>query len=180
MTRDEVINEYFEWLTNMVVKNKPKSKRLSFNKLLTFLHATNFRHIILMDENRAEDGKDLRYRYARETGWPDVPDCLDGPCSVLEMMIALSIRCEEWIMDNTEYGNRTGQWFWDMITSLGLGSMTDERFDKILVSDVIERFLDREYQPNGKGGLFTIKNCNDDLRDIEIWVQLCWYLDNII
>lgn len=180
MTRDEVINEYFEWLSNMVVKNKPKSKRLSFNKLLIFLHATEFRYIILMDENRAEDGKDLRYRYSRESGWPDVPDCLDGPCSVLEMMIALSIRCEEWIMDNTEYGNRTGQWFWDMITSLGLGSMTDERFDKILVSDIIERFLDREYQPNGKGGLFTIKNCDDDLRDIEIWVQLCWYLDNII
>ena len=179
MTRDEVINEYFDWLSGMV--SKPKiSKRLSYRKLLVFLHATEFRYTIDMDENRAEDGKDLRYRYARESGWPDVPDCLEGPCSVLEMMIALAIRCEEWIMDNTEYGNRTDQWFWSMVTSLGLGSMNDERFDKVCASDVIERFLDREYKPNGKGGLFTINDCEDDLRDIEIWIQLCWYLDKFV
>lgn len=179
MTRDEVINEYFEWLSSMVSKNK-LPKRFSYEKLLAFLHATEFRYSLLMDENRAEDGKDLRYRYARESGWPDVPDCLEGPCSVLEMMIALAIRCEEGIMDNTEYGNRIDQWFWGMVTSLGLGSMNDERFNKILAGDIIERFLDREYQPNGKGGLFTIKDCDDDLRDIEIWIQLCWYLDKIV
>lgn len=179
MTRDEVINEYFDWLSGIV--SKPKvSKRLSYRKLLVFLHNTEFRYTIDMDENRAEDGKDLRYRYARESGWPDVPDCLEGPCSVLEMMIALAIRCEEWIMDNTEYGNRTDQWFWGMVTSLGLGSMNDERFDKVCVGDIIERFLDREYKPNGKGGLFTINDCEDDLRDIEIWIQLCWYLDKFV
>ena len=83
-------------------------------------------------------------------------------------------------MDNTEYGNRTDQWFWSMVTSLGLGSMNDERFDKVCASDVIERFLDREYKPNGKGGLFTINDCEDDLRDIEIWIQLCWYLDKFV
>lgn len=43
------------------------------------------------------------------------------PCSVLEMIIALAIRLEEHIMDDPDIGNRTGQWFWDMIVSLGLG-----------------------------------------------------------
>ena len=53
-------------------------------------------------------------------------------------------------------------------------------FDKQYVTKVIGRFLNREYEPNGKGGLFIINNCNDDLRDVEIWYQLCWYLDSII
>ncbi len=105
-------------------------------------------------------------------------DC--RPCSVLEMMIALAIRLEEHIMDDPEVGNRTGQWFWNMIVNLGLGSMNDSRFNKLYVQNIIHKFLEREYQPNGKGGLFTIEDCRYDLREIEIWYQACWYLDNII
>ena len=82
-------------------------------------------------------------------------------------------------MDDPDLGDRTSQWFWRMIVSLGLGSMVDERFDISMVHDVVERFLNREYEPNGKGGLFTIRHCEYDLRDVEIWYQLCWYLDSI-
>ena len=66
-----------------------------------------------------------------------------------------------------------------MIASLGLNGMSDNHYDEKYVNDVINRFLDREYEPNGKGGLFTIRNCEHDLRDVEIWYQLCWYLDTI-
>lgn len=93
------------------------------------------------------------------------------PCSVLEMIIALAIRLEEHIMDDPDIGNRTGQWFWDMIVSLGLGSMDDSKFDKAHAIDVIRRFLDRDYGRDGKGGLFTIEHCRYDMRDIEIWYQ---------
>jgi hypothetical protein len=96
------------------------------------------------------------------------------------MMVALALACEEDIMDNTSYGNRTGQWFWGMIVNLGLGSMTDGRYDERRVDEIIDRFLDRDYEPNGEGGLFTIRHCDRDLRDVEIWHQLCWYLDSII
>lgn len=51
-------------------------------------------------------------------------------------------------------------------------------FDKKIVNIVIEKFLDREYEPNGQGGLFVIRNCRKDLREVPIWQQLCWYLDN--
>ena len=80
--------------------------------------------MIPMDGNRAEDGIDLRYRFGHEQHYSDamVASFLDDrPCSVLEMMIALSIRCEEHIMDDPDVGNRTGQWFWSMIASLGSG-----------------------------------------------------------
>ena len=94
------------------------------------------------------------------------------------MMLALSIQCEE-IMDDTAYGDRTRQWFWGMVTNLGLGAMEDNHYDKKYVSRVLERFLDRDYEADGRGGLFRIKNCADDLRDIEIWVQMLWYLDSV-
>ena len=107
-------------------------------------------------------------------------DILYGPCSVLEMMLGLAIRCEEDYMDNPVKGNRTGQWFWGMVVNLGLGAMDDSKFDKVFVEDAVRRFLNREYEPDGTGGLFKIRNCDRDLRYVEIWWQLCWYLDSIV
>lgn len=150
---------------------------------MTYLHETPFRYSIPMDCNRAEDGIDLRYRFAITQGYEDhvdeIIDILDGPCSLLEMMIALALRCEETIMDDPNIGDRTGQWFWGMIINMGLGSMYDVRFDERLVRDVVDKFLNREYEPNGEGGLFTIHSCDFDMRDMEIWHQLCYYLDSI-
>ena len=168
-----VNNDYFEWLFNLV-------HGIHYRRLLIELHSIEFRYSIRMDENRADDGVRLRYRYAMQKGCEEYVDQLNGPCSVLEMMVALAIRCEEDIMDDPSYGDRTGQWFWHMIVNLGLGSMTDDRFDKRYVRERIDIFLDREYEPNGKGGLVTIKNCKHDLRTVEIWYQLNLYLDSIV
>lgn len=182
MTRDSIINEYFEWLLDLVYKYRRLSS-VSFVKLLMRLHEIEFRYTIPMDENRAESGRSLRYRFAITNGYEDsyrtVLEYLDGPCSVLEMMVALAVHCEEDIMDDTRYGNRTEQWFWGMIVNLGLGGMVDTKFDRRVVDEHIEVFLNREYEPDGRGGLFTIKNCDRDLRTVEIWCQLSWYLNSI-
>lgn len=181
--RNNIIDDYYYWLTDLVVRDKRSNPR-KYDDLLSFLHEVEFIFTIPLDDNRAFDGMDLRYRYARDRGplheVDYVMDILDGPCSVLEMMVALSLRCEENIMDDTHYGNRTGQWFWKMITSLGLGAMDDTRFNQAECAYIIERFLNREYEPNGRGGLFTIYGCDRDLRDVEIWRQMCWYLDSIV
>lgn len=180
MRQSEIISEYFEWLSNLVCEGR-YTRSISFRKLLMRLHNIEFRYSIPRDKNRSDDGMDLRYRFAWLIGYEDSPDIvleeLSGPCSVLEMMIALSIRCEENIMDDPAKGNRTAQWFWNMVTNLGLGAMTDDRYDRIIVDRQIGRFLNREYDPDGKGGLFRIRNCDQDLRTVEIWRQLCWYLD---
>lgn len=168
---------YFEWLYELACGER-FSKEISYRRLLRYLYETEFIFYIPRDVNRAEDGKDLRNRYQREYG-RSTP-CDNEPCSVLEMILALSIRCEETIMDDPGMGNRTGQWFWEMIRNLGLSSMYDSRFDKRYVKDAVTRFLEREYEPNGKGGLFYVKNADCDLRTIEIWYQLCRYLDNFI
>lgn len=181
--KNNIINEYFDWILNMVCKNR-YDRDISYRKLLSYLHNTEFRWTIPEDENRASDGINLRWRFACDSGREDIFDeideCLKGPCSILEMMVALAIRCEETIMDDPKIGNRTSQWFWGMVTNLGLGSMTDDQFDKRYIDSVITKFLNRDYEPNGKGGLFTVRGCYQDLRDFGIWYQLCWYLDNIV
>ena len=170
--------EYFEWVYGLVCNNR-YSEGYSYRELLSYLHHVEFTYTIRKDSDRAEDGIDLRYRFAYDTGCGCADGYLEGPCSVLEMIVALAIRCEEQIMDDPRYGNRTAQWFWKMIRNLGLNGMTDERFDDRYAEDVIARFLNREYEPDGRGGLFTVKNCDYDLRYVEIWVIMLWYLDTI-
>ena len=177
MNIDRIKDDYFAWLIKLMCENR-YSNKISYIKLLTHLHKKPFRYSIPRDENRAEDGRDLRYKFACTYDYVEAADeYIRGPSSVLEMMIALAIRCEE-TMDNTRIGDRTRQWFWNMVANLGLGAMNDDKYDKRYVEDVLERFLDREYEPDGTGGLFTIRDCDCDLRDVEIWHQLCWYLDN--
>ena len=182
MTRDIVSNEYFEWLFSLICGGEYNNRR-SFMKLLHHLHETEFTYLLPNDQNRAEDGMTLRYRFIVTQGHEDAYDyimyALEGPCTVFEMMVALALRCEEDVMDDPKLGNRAGQWFWGMIGNLGLGSMLDERYDRSHIDFVIERFLNRRYEPNGKGGLFTIRDFSGDLSEVEIWYQLCWYLDSI-
>ena len=175
---DRINNEYFEYLCELI-DAKRFSKRVSYRKLLMHLHDIEFTWSVPYDDNRADDGIQLRRRFALMRNDMTLTDYILGPCSVLEMMVALAVRCET-IMDDTSYGDRTGQWFWGMLVNLGLGSMIDARFDEEFVEYVIVRFLDREYEPDGRGGLFTIYHCDRDLRDVEIWHQLCWYLDSIV
>lgn len=180
---DTIINEYFEWLYDLMCVDS-YSEGVSFRKLMMRLHETEFRYSIYRDQNRAEDGIDLRYRFALTHEYKYLPEMVmdilgDDYCTVLEMMAALALRCEETIMDDPSIGNRTKQWFWNMIVSLGLGSMTNDKFDVKYVDYVLARFLDHEYEPNGRGGLFTIRHCDEDMRDIEIWDQLNIYINEI-
>lgn len=174
----DILNKrYFDWMYELVCDGK----RWSYRKLLSYLHDREFVYCIDLDGNRAEDGIDLRYRFAFECGYDDslIDAQLDGPCSVLEMMIALAIRCEEHIMDDPDIGDRTMQWFWKMVDNLGLGDMRDSNFDEPYAYLVVDRFLRREYKEDGKGGLFTVKSCTYDLRTVEIWYQMCWYLNDV-
>ena len=177
--KDKIENDYFEWIYDLMCGRR-YAKDISYRKLLSHLHSVEFTYTIQRDSNRAADGIELRYRFSLVKNHKDWYLYLDGPCSVLEMMVALAIRCEEGIMDDPSVGDRTGQWFWGMITSLGLGSMLDERYDRRYVDYIIQRFLNREYKPNGEGGLFTIRNTKRDMRTVEIWYQLNEYINTIV
>lgn len=178
MRNDESIRiSYFEWMYELMCDGR-FADTISYRQLFTFLHNTEFVYFVPHDENRADDGISLRYHFCVMRGCEKLERYLDGPCSVLEMMVALAIR-EEHIMSDPDRGDRTAQWFWSMIASLGLSGMTDYNFDEEFVSESIARFLNREYSPDGKGGLFTVKRWNRDARTAEIWHQLLAYLNTL-
>lgn len=181
MTQEYIFNEYFNWMCTLVCSRR--SLRQNYRKLLEYLNSREFTYIIDLDGNRAADGIELRYRFGREHRYsePMIATYLDDrPCSVLEMLVALSIRCEEHIMDDPEMGDRTGYWFWNMMENLELKTMTDTRFDILYVDEVIDRFLNREYGRNGEGGLVTVHSPRPDLRTTDIWYQMMWYLDEVL
>lgn len=180
MTRDRLNNAYFDWMYRLAF---PGQNDISYRRLLAYLNNATFYPVIPMDENRAQDGIDLRYRFGHERHYADAEiACLidSKPCSVLEMMVALAIRIEETIMANSELGDRTHVWFFEMIESLGCADMTDEKFDRRRVNDIIVNLLDRNYSRDGRGGLFTIPHSPRDLRTAEIWYQANWYLNSIV
>lgn len=169
---DNIANEYFDWMCELVcdINDPLYSQHIS---LLNALHEREFTYILDMDYNRAMDGMDLRYRFAYEKNYDYriVAKYLDiGPCSILEMMLAVAFHCEN-TMEDPELGNRLSYWFWEMVKSLGL------YYSLSNIDEKLNRFLNREYFSNGEGGLFTIENCKYDLRTIEIWKQMCWYLN---
>ena len=181
MTEPELNEEYFEWMFRLVCEECHRG--FSYQRLLRYLNNIDFQYFLPMDGNRAEDGIDLRYRFGYEKKYAGsiIATRLDNrPCSVLEMLIALAFRCEEHIMDDPDFGNRMDQWFWSMIDSLGLSTMTDTQFDAVYTNSVIFKFMDRNYKRNGKGGLFTVEGRKEDMRSIDIWSQMNWYLDSIL
>lgn len=173
----EFIDQYFNWLCHFI------GGCGRYEKLYRQMHDTAFVYLIAMDSNRAEDGISLRTRYEFEMGMPSgsfISAYGNRPCSIFEMMVALSIRCENDIMSDDFYNDRTYYWFEKMVKNLGLADMTDSNYDYDKVSFILDRFLYRQYAPNGEGGLFIINKPGIDVRSMEIWIQMNWYLNDYI
>lgn len=172
----DIKEQYFNWICGLI-----RADTKNHYRLLRHLDEIDFRYRIDMDGNREADGINLRYRFGYDAKIPQgiIAAYLDNrPCSVLEMMAALALRCEEAIMSDPMYGNRVPEWFWEMTKSLGVYKLDDIHYNQTTVDRIIGIFLDREYFRNGKGGLFTLNSPEGrDMRSVEIWCQLCWYLD---
>lgn len=174
--RTELERRYFDWLCSVI----EDEDRLNYRKLLTYLYERSFVYILPMDGNRSEDGIDLRYSgfgYFSGTEQYEIARYLDRrDCSMLEMMVALAVRAEN-IVGDSELGDRKSLWFWSMVDSLGLSGMNDDQYDEIKVIFAIDCLINRDYKANGKGGLFTVNDPPHDMRGVEIWKQMCWFLN---
>lgn len=176
--KENIGNVYRDYLVSQVCDKLHPYHLYSY--LLNELHSTEFYYSVDLDGNRYEDGIGLRYSFGRENNIPEavIATCLDvTPCSVLEMMVALALRCENEIMCDPDKGPRVGVWFWGMIKNLELDHMPNSNCKVSYVRERIHILLERKYKRNGEGGLFTIANCPHDLRNTEIWYQAMWYLN---
>ena len=175
MTRDEIKSKYYDWICKRVSSRK-KEQRYSF--LLSLLNSIDFRYAFAMDGNRETDGFDLRYRFGYDAEIPTfvISSYLDtDPCTMLEMLAALAINCEDHIMYDYEMGDRTDIWFWDMISNLGLSRFDNEHFDEYRVREIIDIFQNHEYCKDGTGGLFITNDPLYDMRRKDIWTQANHY-----
>ena len=149
-------------------------------KLLEKLHLTPFVWNLEFDESRAIDGVNLRDRFIYEKNIHYSDICkLEGACSILEMLVALSIRCEEEIMADSMIGDRTYLWFWSMLENMDISEIDDSSFEKHIafIDSSIDIMQYRKYDYDGShGALFVVKSPKEDLRKTDIWYQMMWWL----
>lgn len=157
-------HKYFEWLCHFVYDDRFDTR---YDKLLELLYGIDFVWTNNLDENRAIDGLDLRDEYGI---------MLNKGCSLLEMLIGFCLRVENQITQNTELGDRTGEWFWIMINNMMLGNQSDDNFDASYCINRANILMRRSFSPNGEGGLFVLKNPRKDLRQVDFWYHFMWYL----
>lgn len=127
-----------------------------------------------MDRNRAADGLQLRQDYADEC-YGEVVE-MSGECTVLEMMVALACRIEYELA--SEPGEEEPErWFELFLTNLDLLGYDDDNYDEAMVYSILERWMRRQYDRRGHGGLFPLKarRCPDQ-RNVEIWCQMQSYI----
>lgn len=171
MSTGPIDSEYFNWLCAKVTHVEAAWTGNTYWNLLRELYGTEFIWVEAMDENRADDGRELRTEFLGQVGWSADPGWIRLGCSVLEMLIAFSRRA--WF----QTGRSAEDWFWEFVDNLGLKKFTDHVPDRFSdIPNTLERFLWRTYEPDGTGGLFPLQHTTHDQRKVEIWHQFCDYL----
>lgn len=161
---------YLSWLYELIADKEAASPSKTYWKLAQHMYTTEFVWLVPNDDNRIEDGRDLRWEFIEDLGLEDIdPAWLHLGCSMLEMLIGLSRRLS-FIADG-----QPRDWFWHLVTNLGI-SYSDRRYNEKNVEEALNAVVWRTYRRNGHGGLFPLKNARHDQRDEEIWHQLNAYL----
>jgi hypothetical protein len=165
---------YFRWLYKQVGSITERDKSKTHFELMRVLFQKEFLWWVPNDDNRVEDGRDLRLRFVHYSGVSPDDEWMGLGCSFLEMLIALSHRL------SFETGMKPKGWFWRLIENLGLEELTDKNWGEMTaeaVDETLERVIWRNYEPDGLGGLFPLEHPEHDQREVEIWYQLCAYLN---
>ena len=167
---NDVKRLYFQWMYEI--------SGVRDERILLHLFRIPFTYVLREDANREADGIDLRYRFGIENHIPQpiIASQIDNwPCSVLEMMIALTFRIGETVSGFTNESQEIKKIFHAMLDSLGIG----KRYRESEIDRAIDRFIHRRYSFNGKGGLFTLVDCPHDMKNIDIWRQaMQWVNEN--
>ena len=175
MNTQPLDESYLEWLYSQVADPEVDNPTLTYWSLFRHLLKTQFVWSIPLDENRAEDGKELRHEFADTylIRTADLNrDWLELDCSVLELMVGLSRK-----LAFEAEGGGPNYWFWKLLENLELtGYSDDQRFPARRITEIIQRVLSRQYEPNGEGGFFPLNRPTQDQRQVELWYQLSAYV----
>lgn len=171
--REPLDELYLRWLYSQVGNVKLKNPARTHWSLLRQLYKKEVIWLVPNDDNRLEDGRNLRDEFLDEERLFDVdPDWMELGCSFLEMMIGLARR-----LNFEEDSVSAPDWFWILADNLDLRGFNDKFGCPIVaVNEVLDDVIWRTYRTDGYGGLFPLKHAEEDQRDVELWYQLSAYL----
>ena len=178
MNDEMLLKMYFDWLTELI---ECDDRTNLYETLLHYLFDTNFVWLesIPLDENRAEDGLELRKFYAKllgENGGPRLLELLQNkPCSMLEMLVAFADKLTQ-LVSLEKY-----EFFWMFIENLGLAWATEYDFDINIVGEIVNDFMYgtvHGHEPKGKENppvLFPCREVYNNMND-NLFLQANMYL----
>jgi hypothetical protein len=159
-----LIDDYFDWLVSQI--HIPNNNQ--YINLFEKMYNLEFIWTVPNDDNRVQDGKDLRNEFLG--GLPRVLHL--EAVSFLEVLVALSRRLAFTASGNPEV------WAWKLIKNLRLNKMSDpltqERSNR--VDEILDAVIWRTYSYNGEGGFFPLEQAAQDQTKVEIWYQLNAYV----
>ena len=160
--------EYFEWMLRKINCRKFPVKK--YYKLLLYLNDFNFKTVIKNDINRVSDAYGMRETFkesdlgdSEETQYDIQYGNGFWPVSVLEVLVAMSCRIEDDVMADEKKGDRTSEWFWEMICNLGLNTAKESDW-----YDILNDFLERKISCFEKPDDIPTKVWNNK----ELWNQM--------
>ena len=132
-----------------------------------------FEAVLDRDINRIDDCLSLREQFFYEKG-VNGSFIEKDPC-ILELLVSLSVR-----IDNEYLGNPNDPhpeiMLWEMICNLGLDKFDNSHYNGDKIYKILGVLVGRQYDFNGKGGLFPLKNVCFDQKNVEIVGQMKAYL----
>lgn len=174
MTTSPQIEDYLHWLASQIRDEDDGNRGRTYSDLCTIMFEKEFVWVMPFekDNNRLQDGKELRSEFCHVHGFHY--NALEGigPCSFLECLIGLSRRLE------FNAGGSARGWSWSLLNNLELHRMWDPvtRAKKRKIDHILDRCIWRNYEPTGQGGFFPLAWSEEDQTKVEIWYQMHAYI----
>ena len=178
-------NGYFLWLGSLVDVDWDR-----YEHLMYLMYEMDFVWCLELDSSRVDDAMALREEYYDLDPSEDWIMLSEKPASVLEVLITLARRMDDVVID-IDTGDRTRFWFWEFVSNLGLKKYTDLRLfgdeyghidldsyedDMIDIQVILENWMNRTFEWDGKGSIFPIDDCVRDQRERPITYQMADYI----
>ena len=171
----DIKKEYFTHLVEMVVDKK--HPKVDYIPLLDLLHSLKFEWSIDMDANRAADGTFLREKWLDSEGLYDyLYEFDDEKASVLEVLIGIADRLE-FQVGNIMEGYFLNERFWELLRNLDIEKYSAGNYKPLNIKEKVRNWMLRRYKRNGLGGIFPVKKCEFDMREMQIWDQMSVYIE---
>lgn len=173
--------DYLCWLMNQC--QLEAAGPYGYLSLCEILLDTYFLSLIEFDENRAEEGRELREEWAESQGGDiSETEMLPYTCNMLELILVMARRMAYEMMDS-QYEAGVGKWVMEILENAGLATFrndyfeTDPEYHGNRIKAILKDIIYRRYLHTGDGGFFPAKfYTTKDYRKMELLTQMNNYL----